>query len=116
VFLSARPSIDPRSGIESRHSQKEDGLQHAVKLVIKAASLNTPASCHTLRHSSATHFLEAHYDIRTVQELLRHKDVPTMIYTHSLNRPRLVVNSPLDINQIQTAFGKRIARLQETTM
>ncbi len=97
VFPAARRSIDPRSGAQRRHHTKEDGLQRAVKQAIKAAGLDKHGSCHTLRHSFATHLLENHYDIRTVQELMGHKDVrTTMTYTHVLNRRGLSVRSPLD--------------------
>jgi site-specific recombinase XerD len=73
-------------------------LQKAVKAAATDAGINTRVGCHTLRHSFATHLLEAHYDIRTVQELLGHADVATtMIYTHVLNRPVLSVKSPAAI-------------------
>ena len=89
--------MDKRDGAPKRHHFLEDTLQRALKRGLKAAGIAKSASPHTLRHSFATHLLESGYDIRTVQNLLGHKDIrTTQIYLHTINRPGLGVVSPLD--------------------
>ena len=97
VFPATRLSRDPRSGVIRRHHLHENTVQKAIKRAAKKAGITKRVTPHTFRHSFATHLLEDGYDIRTVQELLGHKDVKTtMIYTHVLNRGPLAVRSPLD--------------------
>jgi integron integrase len=97
VFPATRFYRDPSTGERRRHHLHESVLQRAVKDAVRAAGISRPATCHSLRHSFATHLLENGYDIRTIQELLGHRDVSTtMIYTHVLNQGGRGVRSPLD--------------------
>jgi site-specific recombinase XerD len=89
--------MDPRFGERRRHHVDESVLQRAIKESARSVSIVKPVSCHTLRHAFATHLLEDGYDIRTMQELLGHRDVSmTMIYTHVLDRGGKGVYRPLD--------------------
>ena len=101
VFPAEKRSEDPRTGIVRRHHLSERSVQRAIKSAAQLADIEKRVTCHTLRHSFATHLLGDGYDIRTVQELLGHKDVKTtMIYTHVLNRGGMAVRSPLDADEL----------------
>ena len=100
AFPSTRFSTDPRSGLTRRHHLSTSAMHKALRRAVKLAGIQKRITCHTLRHSFATHLLEDGQDIRTVQDLLGHKDVKTtMIYTHVLNRGPFAVRSPLDSTQ-----------------
>jgi integron integrase len=107
VFPSGNRAADPRSGIVRRHHVHPDTLARVVRRAAQGARIEKRVSCHTLRHSFATHLLERGYDIRTVQELLGHSDVSTtMIYTHVMNRGARAVKSPLDrLEQVRAGYA-----------
>lgn len=101
LFPATRSYTHPGTKERRRHHLHETVLQRAMRRAVVAAGVNKPVSCHTLRHSFATHLLESGYDIRTIQKLLGHRDLrTTMIYTHVLNRGPLGVQSPLDLVEL----------------
>ncbi len=109
LFPAANRSVDPRSGIIRRHHLSQAPVQKAIKAAVKKAGIHKNASCHTFRHSFATHLLENGYDIRTVQELLGHKDVSTtMIYTHVMKKGANAVQSPADKQFVSVEVDSQI--------
>lgn len=105
VFPAGNRSVDPRSGAVRRHHADDQSVQRAMRAALRQAGIAKAATPHTLRHSFATHLLESGSDIRTVQELLGHKDVATtMIYTHVLNRGGRGVTSPIDRGAARAAL------------
>lgn len=109
MFPSGNRAADPESGLLRRHHLHPDTLDRIVKRAAERAGIVKPVSCHTLRHSFATHLLERGHDIRTVQELLGHSDVSTtMIYTHVMNKGARGVRSPLDrLEQPRAVYAAR---------
>lgn len=97
VFPASQRARDPRSGLIKRHHLDVSSIQRSVKEAVRATGIAKPVSCHSFRHSFATHLLSSSHDIRTIQELLGHQDVrTTMIYTHVLGKGAQGVSSPLD--------------------